>query len=424
MIVRRFFRRPHRRRLSARLRLSPARLAALLLLPLLVWGPAQASGSPQASRSRLSAPPPSPETCQTLTDCAGPVRITADAAVLMDTRTGQVLYSRNPRLVRPPASTTKIMTALVALEAAPLDASIEISPRVARFREGSIVGLRAGARIPLRDLLYGLMLQSGNDAALAIAEGVSGTVATFVARMNSEARRLSATQTHFTSPHGLYGVDHYTTAYDLALITRVAMQNPTFREVVRTRRWTFSQPGARSRVLWNHNRLLSRFPGADGVKTGYVHQSGQTLVASATRDGWRLIAVLLHSGDLWGDASRLMSYGFAHFHSVELARAGEELAAIEVPGAGRLVLGIVPETVYGVLAPGEVPVRRVSLRPHLTLPVRQGDPVGEVAFYASGRLVQSAPIVAARGVAAEGGLERVVQWVGQMVTHFSGALVL
>jgi serine-type D-Ala-D-Ala carboxypeptidase (penicillin-binding protein 5/6) len=238
--------------------------------------------------------------------------LTATAGVVMDAKTGQVLYERNAYLAWPPASTTKIMTALVALDRAPLDRLITISPAVAHFREGSVVGLPANSRIPLRDLLYGLLLPSGNDVALAIAEGTAGSVPAFVALMNEKAWQLGATQTHFTSPHGLYDQDHYSTAYDLALIARVAMQNPVFREIVHTRSWVFSVQGRSSRRLFNHNRFLNRYPGADGVKTGYVHQSGQTLVASATHQGWRLIAVVLHSRDLYGDASRLLNYGFVH----------------------------------------------------------------------------------------------------------------
>jgi D-alanyl-D-alanine carboxypeptidase (penicillin-binding protein 5/6) len=346
------------------------------------------------------------------------VRVTSTAAILIDARTGQVLYSRNPHLVWPPASTTKIMTALVALEAAPLNASVVISPMVAHFREGSVVGLPQGARIPLHDLLYGLLLPSGNDVALAVAEGVAGNVSTFVARMNEEARRLGATQTHFTSPHGLYNPDHYTTAYDLAVISRAAMMNPTFREIVRTRRWVLRPPGGQVRLLWNHNRLLALYPGADGIKTGYVHQSGQTLVASATRGGWRLIAVLLHSGDLWGDAERLLSYGFAHFHPVELARAGEGLAAFGVPGADRMVLGVVRGDVYGVVPAGEQPVRRVHVRSGLTLPIREGEQVGSVDFYAAGRLVESAPLVADRSLPVETEVARLMEWMNGIVTHF------
>jgi len=277
---------------------------------------------------------------------AGPVRVTATAALLMDAQTGQVLYSRNPHLVWPPASTTKILTALVAIQTTPLATPIRISPEVARFRVGSVVGLRDGAQISLHDLLYGLMLQSGNDVALAVAEGVSGTVPAFVARMNAEARHLGARQTHFTSPHGLYDPNHYTTAYDLALVTRVAMWNPTFREIVRTERWTFRPPAGPARVLWNHNRLLTRYPGADGVKTGYVDMSGETLVASATRNGRRLITVLLHSGDMWGDAERLLSYGFAHERSTGQVRPGQESS---MP-VGGWVLGLVERPVDASLA--------------------------------------------------------------------------
>lgn len=352
-----------------------------------------------------------------------PMRITATAAVLMDARSGEVLYSRNPHLRWPPASTTKILTALVALQSRPLDAPIRISPEVARFREGSVVGLPEGAEIPLRDLLYGLLLQSGNDVALAIAEGIAGTPAAFVGRMNAEAERLGARDTHFTSPHGLYAPDHYSTAYDLALITRAALRIPAFREIVRTRRWVFDPPGGPARVLWNHNRLLSRYPGADGVKTGYVHQSGQTLVASATRDGWQLIAVLLHSTDLWGDAARLLDYGFSRFRPLELAHAGEELAALELPGARRLVVGVVPHALFGVVPRGEVPVRRVVVSSRLAVPLRRGTPIGQVRFYVGGRLLAASPLVAAGDVGPSSALPGVVEWIGRMLGRLLGAAV-
>lgn len=395
MIMGLLFRRPRR----------PAGFAALglLLAPLLLAGGVSAGGP---GRFVPSGGPGFP---------AGSPFLTATAAVLMDARSGEILYDRASHLEWPPASTTKIMTALVAIEAAPLDTPILISSRVARFRTGSVVGLPEGRRIPLHDLLYGLMLQSGNDAAMAIAEGIGGTEDAFVARMNDEARRLGATDTHFASPHGLYAPDNYSTAYDLALLARVAMENPVFREVVRTRRWTLVLPTGARRFLWNHNRLLSRYQGADGVKTGYIHQAGQTLVASAVRDGWRLIAVLLHARDLWGDAARLLSYGFGHYRSVELAPAGEALATVALPGADRPIACVPPEPVYGALAPGEVAVRRVVLFSHLALPIRQGERIGEVVFYASGRLVGSAPLVAAHGTGPQTGPLGIVEGVGRMV---------
>ena len=342
-----------------------------------------------------------------------PVRLTAIAAVLMDARTGRVLYGRNPDLSWPPASTTKIMTALVALESGPLDRPIVISDRVARFRVGTAIGLPAGAHIPLRDLLYALMLQSGNDAAIAVAEGVAGSVPAFVDRMNAEALRLGARNTHFTSPSGLYDRAHVSTAYDLAVIGRAAMQNPAFREIVKTRYWTIAVPRHRRIVVWNHNRLLSRFAGADGIKTGFVRQSGHTLVASATRDGWQLLVVVLHPVDLWGDATRLLSHGFAHYRPVELARAGEEVGPVEVPGAEGLVPGLIPQPVFALLGPGEVSVRRVTVLPTVAAPVRRGDRVGTVEFSVSDQPVASAPLVAARDVQAHADLVRLIEWMAQ-----------
>lgn len=354
-----------------------------------------------------------------------PVKITATAAILVDGRSGQVLYGRNPHLIWPPASTTKIMTALVAAESTPLSTLITISPQASRFRDGSVVGLRQGARIPLHDLLYALLLPSGNDVAIAIAEGTAGTVDAFVARMNSEARRLGATQTHFASPHGLYAPDNYTTAYDLTVIARAALRNPTIAEIVRTKKWTFHPPEGAARVLVNHNKLLARYPGADGVKTGYVDEAGLTLVASATHGGWRLIAVVLHTRDMWGDSARLLSYGFAHFRPTTLARAGENLAVVELPASKRTVVGTVADDVTVDTTPGEAVVRRVTVAADLVAPLRRGDRIGEVAFSAGGRLVGVSPLVAADDAVTERtGLEQFVDWIGHTVGRFLGAAIL
>src|SRR5579864_819219 len=352
-----------------------------------------------------------------------PVRVTATAAILVDGRSGQVLYGHNPHLIWPPASTTKIMTALVAAESTPLSTLITISPQAAHFRDGSVVGLPEGARIPLHDLLYALLLPSGNDAALAIAEGTAGTVNAFVARMNAEARRLGATETHFGSPHGLYTPNNYTTAYDLTVITRAALRNPTIADIVRTKRWMIQVPGYRARVLTNHNKLLSRFPGADGVKTGYVDESGLTLVASATRDGWRLIAVVLHTHDMWGDSSRLLSYGFAHFRPKTVALAGERLAVVQLPSAKETVVGTVPGDVTLDTTPGEAVGRIVSLAADVSAPVRRGEQIGEVAFSSGGKVMQISPLVAADDVITERSpVEEVVNWIGHL-GHFLGAAV-
>lgn len=410
----------------------PHRLAALALSALFVLavGPAPAHPARAVLPLVLSVTQPAyrPWDVPSIRRQAAvttPVRVTATAAILVDGRSGQVLYGRNPKLIWPPASTTKIMTALVAAESTPLSTLIRISPQVARFRNGSVVGLPAGARIPLHDLLYALLLPSGNDVALAIAEGTAGTVDAFVARMNTEARRLGATQTHFGSPHGLYTPDNYTTAYDLTVITRAALRNPTIAEIVRTKKWTFQPAGYAARVLYNHNKLLARFPGADGVKTGYVDEAGLTLVASATRGGWRLIAVVLHTRDMYGDSARLLSYGFAHFHPKTLARAGENLAVVELPASKRTVVGTVANDVTVDTAPGEDVVRRVTVATDLNTPLRRGDQIGEVAFSAAGRLVRVSPLISADDVVTERtSLEQLVDWIGHTVGHFLGAAIL
>jgi len=354
-----------------------------------------------------------------------PVRLTATAAILVDGRTGQVLYGRNEHLIWPPASTTKIMTALVAVESTPLSTLITISPQAAHFRDGSVVGLPQGARIPLHDLLYALLLPSGNDVAIAIAEGTAGTVATFVARMNAEAKRLGAAQTHFADPHGLYMPDHYTTAADLAIIARAALANPTIAEIVRTRRWVFHPAGYGPRVLYNHNKLLARYPGADGVKTGYVNEAGLTLVASATRNGHRMIAVVLHSRDMWGDSSRLLSFGFARFRPATAAAAGEPLAVVQVPEASHAVVGTVADDVTVDVGAGEALARRVTVAGDLRLPLHRGDRIGEVLVSAGGRLVDVAPLVAADNVVTtHTDFEQLMDWIGQTVGHLLGAATL
>jgi D-alanyl-D-alanine carboxypeptidase (penicillin-binding protein 5/6) len=174
----------------------------------------------------------------------------------------------------------------------------------------------------------------------------------------------------------------------------------------------------------NHNKLLSRFPGADGVKTGYVDESGLTLVASATRDGWRLIAVLLHTHDMWGDSARLLSYGFTHYRPKTLARAGERLAVLEVPAAKQTVVGTVPWDVTVDTMPGEAVLRSVTLADDVNMPIHRGERIGEVAFSAGGKVMEVSPLVAADDVATDASpVEQVVHWIGHAVGHFLGATV-
>ena len=233
------------------------------------------------------------------------------AAILADAATGRVLWQLRAHSRRQVASTTKIMTALLALrklgphDVVTVDKSV---PRVPLVREG----LRAGEQVEAWKLFYSLLLFSGNDDALALAIAAGGTKWHFVHEMNVEARILGLHDTHFVSPSGVVDVDNYSSAWDLAALTRVALRNPRFRHIVRTRvkHVPWAAPTF-AKIYVNNNRLLGSYPGANGVKTGYTHRAGPCLVASATRNGVTLIAVVLSSPDMYGDAKRLLDFGFA-----------------------------------------------------------------------------------------------------------------
>ena len=235
----------------------------------------------------------------------------AHSAILVDASTGRVLWARRSRQARPIASTTKIMTAALALERLRPEDVVTVdgaAPRTALIREG----LRAGERVPAWKLLYGLMLFSGNDDALALAVAAAGSRPAFVELMNEKARELGLRHTHFRSPSGVIDRDNRSSAWDVAALTRYAMRNPRFRAIVRTRTKRVAWPAPTyGKVYVNKNLLIGRYPGADGVKTGWTTLAGHCLVASAHRGKKRLLAVLLSSTDPYGDARRLLDYGFA-----------------------------------------------------------------------------------------------------------------
>ncbi len=238
--------------------------------------------------------------------------VKAPVAIVIDASTGRVLWAKREHMRRPIASTTKIMTALVAMERLrPRD--IVVVPKEATKVQPSKEYLRAGERVPVWKLYYGLLLESGNDTAVALAVAAGGTRERFLGLMNKEARALGLRHTHYRSASGLIDEGNYSTVFDLALLTRHALRNPRFREIVATKhkrvRW---RPPTYAKLYENHNKLLWRYAGADGVKTGYTRASGPCLVASATRHGIRLIAVVLDSPDHYGDTIRLLDYGFRH----------------------------------------------------------------------------------------------------------------
>ena len=261
-----------------------------------------------------------------MTAAAEAVEVSAAAAVLMDADSGRLLYEKNGGKRMLIASTTKLMTALVALEQGGLQQEITVTG--SHMAEGSSMYLRPGEKLTLETLLYGLLLSSGNDAALAVTECMGGAVP-FVARMNEKAAELGMENTHFANPNGLDDEEHYSTAEDMARLAAAAMNDPVLRRVASTRTARIG-----GRTLTNHNKLLSRVEGCVGLKTGYTKAAGRTLVSCAERDGVRLVAVTLQDGDDWNDHASLYEQGFRVLRPVKAVERGLRLAAERAVGGG------------------------------------------------------------------------------------------
>ena len=242
----------------------------------------------------------------------------AKAMCVMESGSGRVLACKNENSQLAMASTTKIMTAITALEnAKDLDEVFEISPKAVGV-PGTSIYLRKGEKMTLRQLLYSLMLVSGNDASVAIGEKVGGTVNNFVEMMNKTALKIGATNSHFDNTHGLDSKKHYTTAYDLALITSYALKNPLFKEIVSCKNIKIVSDQGKTRYLKNKNKLLNSFIGCNGVKTGFTDDAGRCLVSSAERDGMQVVCVVLNCGPMFEECSTLMEQAFATYRLYDL----------------------------------------------------------------------------------------------------------
>lgn len=248
---------------------------------------------------------------------------------VIDALTGRVLYGSNEDLKHGMASTTKIMTAIVALETANKDEIATVSYNASRT-EGSSLYLKAGEKMSIENLVYGLMLNSGNDAAVVIAEHIGGSVEEFARMMNDMAKKIGANSTNFTNPNGLYDENHYTTAYDLALITRYALKNEQFQNIVSTKKYTAETTDGRKIYLSNHNKLLGMLEGCDGVKTGFTKKTGRCLVSSASQNGWQVICVTLDASDDWNDHISLINKAFSEYKLTKILSKGRYLKTIAV----------------------------------------------------------------------------------------------
>ena len=301
-----------------------------------------------------------------------PVRaISAKKAILLDGNSGRVLYEKDADSQSLIASTTKIMTALVVCQHSNVLDRVRI-PKEAVGIEGSSMYLQEGEVLTVQELLYGLMLRSGNDAAVALAIYCGGTVEGFAEMMNDKARLLGLTNSHFVNPHGLDAPGHYSCARDQAVLAAHAMEDPIFAMTVSTKSVTVGQ-----RVMKNHNKLLWRIEGADGVKTGYTKAAGRILVSSATRGGRRLICTTINAPDDWNDHAALLEKGFGEFSLHTLVEAGQVLGTAEVSGgqAGMVEL-VAGEDFSYALAPGEQVTIELPGVGFVYAPVKEGETAG------------------------------------------------
>lgn len=314
--------------------------------------------------------------------------ISAQKAILVDGETGRVLYEKDADSRSLIASCTKIMTALVVCEQCNVLDRVKV-PKEAVGVEGSSMYLKEGEVLTVQELLYGLMLRSGNDAAVALAIYCGGTVEGFAQLMNDKAHRLGLDGTHFENPHGLDSPNHYSTARDLAVLTAYAMKNPIFQQTVSTKTVRVGE-----RSLTNHNKLLWQVEGADGVKTGYTKAAGRILVSSAIRDGRRLICVTINDGNDWADHGALLNDGFSRYSVKTVVEEGQCLGSVQVlSGEKDEVQLLAAEDFRFSLAEDEEPVVVLSGTGFAYAPVVRGENAGFAYVCIDEQVIGKVPLI-------------------------------
>lgn len=337
--------------------------------------------------------------CPSAISAPDPPDILAPSGILVDAKTGTVLWAHNPDEKRPMASTTKIMTALLVLESGRIGETVQVSPTAAKVAESSL-NLKTGEHLTLDDLLHGIIMRSANDACVVAAEHLSGTADKFVDLMNARALQLGCRHTHYMNPNGLNAQGHFSSARDLATITRAAFKYPEFREIVSTPDYTIERDinkydrGLKARDHW----FLTSFPGADGVKTGYTRQAGHCFVASATRNGLQLISVLMHSPSIKKETCALLEWGFKNYRGGYAVKPGRALGVAHVSGGSKasVPLGAAART-FVVLprSAGRVSLEVPDLR--IDAPVKTGAKIGRAALTCDGAVVGRVDLVTLGG---------------------------
>lgn len=307
----------------------------------------------------------------------------AQSAILMDCDSGRILYAKNENEKRPIASITKLLTALVAVESQPdLSQTVQIKPEWTG-EEGSSIYLRANEEIQMETLLYGLLLHSGNDAAVALAGFCAGDPETFVDWMNRRAKDLGMTRSHFQNPNGLHDDTHYSTAADMAKLAAACMKNETIAKIVATKSIALEE-----RTFTNHNKLLWRYPYCVGMKTGYTENAGRTLVSSAQKDGQTLVVVTLSDPDDWRDHQALFDYGFSTYPETTPISAGDEPAVLPVEGSLRRSVPVYAKDALSYPVSEEETVELVMDLPEKAIaPFEKGEIAGRIKLMRKGKVV-------------------------------------
>lgn len=323
-----------------------------------------------------------------------PPAISAQTAILIEADSGEILYEKDPDKKSYPASITKIMTALLAIESGALDRMVKISDSAAGV-EGSSIYLEPGEKISLRDLVYGLMLRSGNDAATAIAEEVGGKKDSFAMLMNKKARELGAFDTHFANPSGLHDPNHYTTARDMACIAAAAMRNPEFKKIASSKSWVTDRGDGKYNYFYNKNKVVYQYSGGTGIKIGYTRAAGRTLVASSERNGMALICVVMNAPDWFQDTYKLMDYAYSQYETITILPAKQPIKAVRVWGGSRsfAMIGSEKELLCPVRKGSNDTVSIVyDLPQHQTAPIARWQDAGRLKIYINGEYLFSRPL--------------------------------
>lgn len=361
-------------------------------------------------------PDPSTVGIQVAPDDAMP-RLMAHSAVLIEAKTGKVLYEREKNTRRYPASTTKIMTLIVALEHSKPNEIVTVGPRAAGA-EGSSLDLLAGDRIPMNELLTAMMMRSGNDATIAVAEHIAGSMKEFARMMTEKAHEIGATDTNFVNSHGLPDDDHYTTAQDLAIITAYGFSVPGFEDIMSKDKAVYSWYNNPTKEIVSENKLLWQYEGGNGGKTGYTSKAGRCVVSTAKRDGVQLVAVVLDSDFMWTDAYSLLDYGFEKLEPLTILKKGEAAGTVPVDGSqkGEIKLLASRESVVGYEAGKRPSVeKKLDVPRSVSAPVKKGDVIGRMICYADGKAVDHVDLIAAEDVKSHSFWRSVKDWLRSLM---------